>query len=455
MTNSFNLPLGGRASALLCCSAAVLLSACGGGADSGNVPQAQLAGHMASSEVAPGPIVAALPSETPSFSDAQAPEVEDSFSAPALFDIEASVGATDGPQAARQEAAPLANTYHLYVATTGSDSNPGSQSRPFRTIQRAANLAKPSTTVHVAPGTYRENVKTGVSGKASARIRYVSDRKWAAKVIGSGTEAMWANTADYTDIVGFDISGSGRLGILNRASYALMARNHVHHLTISGGCNDDGGAGINNGNYSSSDGDIIGNVVHDIGVPGKCSGVHGIYSSNLRGRINNNIVYRVSAYGIHLWHAADRVVVANNTVFANGAEKMGGGIIFGVGDKPGGVVMDHTRVINNIVYGNPAASIRQYCYPGVNCLGKHNIVANNLVHGNGSKISMLVGRAEETVTDDPEFVNYQANGRGDYRLRSTSPARNKGTASFAPKTDIVGTARPRGAAHDIGAYESN
>jgi hypothetical protein len=40
------------------------------------------------------------------------------------------------------------------------------------------------------------------------------------------------------------------------------------------------------------------------------------------------------------------------------------------------------------------------------------------------------------------------------RFPSTSPAVNKGTATSAPTTDIDFYARPRGAAHDIGAYES-
>jgi hypothetical protein len=446
MKNLLTFPLGSRASTALCCSAAVLLSACGGGADSGVT---QTAAQTTSDATSPAPAVVALPSDTPASSTAEPQELIDGLSFPA----DATTAAIDA-QADALTSAPMASIYNLYVATTGSDSNPGSQSRPFLTINRAANLARASTTIHVAPGTYRENVRTRVHGSATARIRYVSDTKWGAKVIGSGTEAMWNNSANYNDIVGFDISGSGRLGILNNGSYTLMAGNHVHHLTVSGGCNGGGGAGINNGNYNGSDGNIIGNVVHDIGVPGRCGGVQGIYSSNLRGLIYNNIVYRVSAYGIHLWHAANRVVIANNTVFANGAGGMGGGIIMGVGDSPGGVIMDYTKVINNIVYRNPAASIKQYCYSGQNCLGRNNVVANNLVYGNGSGIIMRVGSATGTVAADPQFVNYQANGSGDYRLRSTSPAINRGLSSSAPTTDILGVARPRGVAHDIGAYES-
>jgi parallel beta-helix repeat protein len=344
--------------------------------------------------------------------------------------------------------------FNLYVATTGSDSHPGSASAPFRTIQRAASLATPGTTVHVAPGVYRENVVTKVHGTAAARIRYVSDTKWGARIIGSGTEGMWTNHANYTDIVGFDISGPGRLGILNLASYTLMQGNHVHDLTVAGGCTGAGGAGISNANYSGSDSDIIGNVVHDIGVPGKCMGVQGIYASNLRVRIFNNIVYRASAWGIHLWHAADNVMIANNTVFENGSGDMGGGIVMGVGDSPGGKILTNTKVINNIVYHNPAKGIMQFCYSDHNCIGGGNVVAHNLVYGSAEEIIMRVGNATDTISADPQFVRYQANGTGDYRLKRTSPAIGKGTPTSAPATDIDHLARPRGPAIDIGAYEN-
>jgi hypothetical protein len=344
--------------------------------------------------------------------------------------------------------------YHLYVAPTGSDSNAGTKLSPFKTISKAASIAKPSTTVHVAAGTYYENVTTKTKGTASARIRYASDTKWGAKIIGNDTEFTWNNNGSYVDIIGFDITGSGRGGIVNYGSYTLISGNHVHNLTVSGGCTRNGGAGIDNANYSGSDGDIIGNVVHDIGVPGKCNGVQGIYSSNLRGRIYNNIVYRVSAWGIHLWHAADHVIIANNTLFQNGAGSMGGGIVIGTGDSPGGVILNNTKVINNIVYNNPAYGISEYCYSGQRCIGDTNTVANNLVYNNGKAITMRVGAAIGTIVADPQFINYQSNGAGNYRLKSSSPAVDKGISDGAPTTDIDNVSRSDGAP-DIGAYESN
>jgi hypothetical protein len=353
-------------------------------------------------------------------------------------------------------------TYHLYVdANKGSDSNPGTEKDPFLTIQRAADVVKPDTTVHVAPGIYKRNVTTTAQGTASARIRYVSDVKGAAVIVGNGTEAMWTNRGDYTDIVGFDISGTGRLGILNWASHTLISGNHVHDLTVSGGCTTNGGAGINNANYKGSDGDIIGNVVHDIGVPATCNGIQGIYTTNLRGRIYNNIVYRASAFGIHLWHAATDVIIANNTVFANGGVTsngniMGAGIEIGNGDSPGGVIVNNTKVINNISYDHAGYGIVEYCYKGQNCIGPNNTYANNLVYRNGGGISLRVGSATGTVIADPKFVNYQANGTGKYDLQKDSPAVDKGLSSAdAPAADINNVARPRGAAPDIGAHESH
>ena len=444
-----------RINTVLCCSAAVLLTACGGGMSDTDAGQTRTAAAVVDSATSQSDATVAAPAFGANASTAA---VADATDAGAVAAAEANPGTADGDTRLLAStvtvAAAAPSIYHLYVSTAGADSNTGTLAMPFRTITRAAKAAKPSTTVHVAAGPYNESVKTTLHGTATARIRYVSDTKWGAKVVGIGTEGMWTNNGNYTDIDGFDISGPGRLGILNYASYTLMSNNHIHNLRITGGCTGSGGAGIVNANYSGSDGDIIGNVVHDIGVPGSCNGVQGIYSSNLRGKIYNNIVYRVSAFGIHLWHAATGVVIANNTVFANGSSGMGGGIVTGSGDSPGGMQLKDTKVINNIVYNNPGVSITQYCYSGVNCIGTGNITANNLVYGNGRGISLKTGTATGTIALNPLFVNYQANGTGNYRLRSSSPAANKGLASSAPTYDIDNVARPKGAALDIGAYES-
>ena len=53
-----------------------------------------------------------------------------------------------------------ATTY--YVAPTGADANDGSSARPFKTIQRAADIVNPGDTVIVRKGTYTDPAQAKV-----------------------------------------------------------------------------------------------------------------------------------------------------------------------------------------------------------------------------------------------------------------------------------------------------
>jgi hypothetical protein len=307
-------------------------------------------------------------------------------------------------------------------------------------------MAQPGDVIHVLPGTYGA-VTTSTSGTASSRIRFVSDTKWGALIRTTGVQQMWYNTGNYLDIVGFDLSGDGRLGILNEGSFVRTIGNNVHNIPAP--CTSDGGAGIDNANYAASDDDVIGNVVHDIGpTMGSCNTAQGIYQSNLRGHIYNNIVYRVSAWGISLWHAANNVTISGNLLFNNGGPGVGGGIIVGDGDSPGGVTDDYTVVTNNIVVHNGGVGIEED-----GAVGSHNVYANNLLYQNYAAFALLYNTAVGTLSVDPQLVNYQPDGSGNYQLAVGSPAINAGTNQGAPSNDFAGGARPVGGAYDIGAYE--
>jgi hypothetical protein len=295
-------------------------------------------------------------------------------------------------------------------------------------------------------------VTTNISGTASGRIRFISDVKWGAKVRTTGVPQVWQNNANYVDIVGFDVSGDGRLGILNEGSFVHIIGNLVHDIPAATNAADgSGGAGIDNDNFSASDNDVIGNVVHDIGNPAVQSyEIQGIYHSNLRGHIMNNIVYRAQAWGIHLWHAANAVVVANNLVFQNGE----GGIIIGAGDAPGGITNNNTMVVNNMVIYNATswgAGLAIYEYGST---GTANRYVNNLIWGNTQGIVLLNGLAASgTINADPLLVNFKADGTGDYHLQSTSRAINSGATLDCPTMDFAGAPRPFGTGPDIGVYE--
>lgn len=70
---------------------------------------------------------------------------------------------------AHLDAAPT--TY--YVATTGSDNNPGTQAAPFRTLSRGVTVLQPGDTLRVGPGTYTEtldNIPSGTSWSSTVAV---------------------------------------------------------------------------------------------------------------------------------------------------------------------------------------------------------------------------------------------------------------------------------------------
>lgn len=341
---------------------------------------------------------------------------------------------------------PVKGSSHLYVAPTGSDSNPGTASQPFRQVSKAASVASAGTVVHVAAGSYGPVTSTR-SGTSTAPITFVSTTKWGAKISAPGQTNAWTNSAGWIVIQGFDIADSKYSGIMSTASNGRFLGNHIHHMTPPD-CSR-GGAGIELQNYSGSNNDSIGNVVHDIQVAGDCARIHGIYyQSPNAGRILNNIVYQTAGWGVHLWHNANTITISNNTVFNN---KKGGMVIGGSleGNDLAPGVASNVTVTNNVVVNNSDWGIRE-----MGRVGK-NTYANNLVYGNSAGGYSIIGGSTPTgtVTSDPQFVNYQAASGGDYHLRSTSPAIDKGTSTGAPAYDMDFAPRPQGSAMDIGAYE--
>jgi len=86
----------------------------------------------------------------------------------------------------------------LHVATTGKDSNPGTSSAPFRTIQHAADLAQPGDTITVHAGVYRERI-TPPRGGTSNKARIVYQAAPGEKVTITGAEPVGNWTKDQND----------------------------------------------------------------------------------------------------------------------------------------------------------------------------------------------------------------------------------------------------------------
>src|SRR5260221_9040634 len=166
-------------------------------------------------------------------------------------------------------------TTDLYIETTGSDSNSGTQSSPFKTILKASQAAQPGTTVHVAAGTYYGGFETTASGTASAPIHYVSDTKWGAMIVAGANsrDTAWDNRGAHVIIDGFQVDGSHAAawvqGIYSAGSYSVIENSNVHNIAQHASTSASGSAIALDGYYWGRHIDAIGNLVHDIGPTGR------------------------------------------------------------------------------------------------------------------------------------------------------------------------------------------
>jgi len=359
--------------------------------------------------------------------------------------------------------APL-NSTDRYVATNGSDGNDGSACHPWATLQKASSAAQPGWIIHIMPGTYPQSaaLSTSNSGVASAPITFVgadynlATRSWPVKIVLTGADStVWSITGAYVTIEGIDLSSnySGTYnGIKSSAAYTVVKNSHIHNIV-----NDGQGACVVGGTGSDYY-TVINNEINNCGTSiGTTAGklIHGIYLHGYYSTIENNLIYRAAGTGIQLysygvnhpnqepWHS----IITSNTIFYCGKG------ITASADQNG--YADYNFIGNNIVaflvdVDTPSYGIYN---TGAN-YGTHNTITNNLVWSVPDARYIGTGLTyTNDVNADPQFVNYQNDGSGDYHLGAASAAIDAGTSQNAPSIDFEGTVRPQGNAPDIGAYE--
>ena len=397
----------------------------------------------------------------------------------------------------------LAQNQYYVNSAAGSDSNDGSQTRPWRTIQHADSallLGQGGTIVHVAPGTYSGPITTNKAGTASGRLVWLSDTKWGAKV----TNANWQINGNYVDLNGFDLTspGSGGYGVFVglQTSFVHILNNNMHDFT-TGDCGSYGvitdGRANPPGPNPGGDNWIIGNVVrhagnYNFGVY-NCVTLHGIYSTGPRDIIQNNIISGITGWAIKRNAYAGAGVISNNTIFNNG----GGISPTELSDDGFLAIWDYNTVSNNIIVNNgvDAPNGGRFGIDFYHVTGTHNVVTNNLIYGNkpsdyghhdvacsgGTPISGsdADGTAGGCPSSSPKsdagpavtFTNFQSDTNStpasnysvdNYQIKAGSNAIQNGTTNCAsspglspcvPTLDIVGVIRLSGSTLDIGAYE--
>lgn len=142
--------------------------------------------------------------------------------------------------------AAFAQTESFYVSTTGNDANPGTLSAPWRTIQHAADTARPGSTVNVRGGIYEERVTINVSGNANDGFITFRSNPGETAVFEGGhltpdrrSGMLVIHDKSYIRIEGFEIrnfrTAEHRLtplgiSVTGAGSHIELLHNNVHHI---------------------------------------------------------------------------------------------------------------------------------------------------------------------------------------------------------------------------------
>lgn len=407
----------------------------------------------------------------------------------------------------------LAHGATYYVGPNGSDVNPGTETQPWHTIQKAAATLTAGDTVYVKEGTYNEKVVPENSGSPGNYIVYAAYPGDTVILDGTNITPDWHDALftiegkSYIKISGFTIINSlsphGSEGIYLKEGlhqhHIIIERNYFYNIRGPAICaySCDYLIIVNNEitevNVDASSGEAISVYdIHEFQIKG--NHIHRTYKEGIdaqassNGRIYQNHIHNISGIGIYLdaWDGPDdNIDIYQNILHDNG----GDGICIAIEQEGGS--LRNIGIYNNIVYNNAASgiSIASYFFP----TPRENIkIMNNVLYGNGDD-GIYVGEVavknsvirnnicsknrghqiasyspsmitidhnlidgptqicgHDALIGDPRFVNAsQAN----FHLKEDSPAIDKGWALDAPGDDFDGNPRPQGSAYDIGAFE--
>lgn len=325
----------------------------------------------------------------------------------------------------------------IFVDINGNDLNDGSQSKPYRTLKKAALEAKAGTTVFIRNGIYNEKLSVIHSGTKSKPVIFQAYKN--EKVVLSGkkmksadgvTSIITIKNKNYVTISGLTIQDLTTkqkdetvmgIYVTGSSSHITLEKNHVKRIKTL--AEDGNGHGIAiYGTGSMRDIKILGNTVEDLTLGASESLV---LNGNIDGfKIENNVVRRSNNIGIDLIgfegvsndKKVDFVrngVVINNKVYeissygnpAYGENYAAGGIYVDGGknitiekntlykndigievtSEHAKKYADNIKVLNNTIYNNFFTGISIGGYDKKRGGTKNSIISHNIIYRNDTK----------------------------------------------------------------------
>ena len=326
----------------------------------------------------------------------------------------------------------LAQAATYYVAKSGNDSNPGTETKPWLTIQKAADTMVAGDIVYVKEGNYSQKLIIRTFGTSFDNM--VSYLAYPGDTPIIDGQIYFSEGASYNKFNGFKIIGNQSFANINMEA-SNADHNIISNCVIEGDGNGGGGIG-----YSG-----IGNIFEGNNIS---KGGHGFHpgGGDVDGTIiKNNIIHDMIGHGVAAVGGKNEKVIGNIVYNCRKGTNVGGtGIFFGT-QSP-----ENVWVEGNIVYGNeigeitvegPNATVINNTAvtmnPGVSktyiLLGSNLTVKNNIGYrtGDGKQVVLL---PKDAITDyncwfnpeEPKCISryydsmtlpqYQAYGQGAHSI---------------------------------------
>jgi Right handed beta helix region len=349
------------------------------------------------------------------------------------------------------------NNTSFYVSTSGSDTTPGTQAAPWRTVQHAADVARAGTTVNVRGGIYQELVTIKSSGNATDG--YITFRSYPGETAVLDAEhltpigrsaVLTIHDKSYVKIEGFEIRNYRTpehrimplgISVMGAGSHVELLKNNVHHIENTFPGRDrpgSGGNGFGIAVYGTdaktpiSDLIIDGNEVHHLKTGSSESLVVNGNVTNFR--ITHNVVHDNNNIGIDVIGfertapdpSVDQArdgVVSENLVYditskgnpAYGQDQSSDGIYVDGGTR----ILIERNVIHDVDFGIELASEHR------NRATSYVTARNNLIyHSNTAGISIGGYAPERGHTEHCIVVNNTlydndtaATGSGEFQMQ--------------------------------------
>lgn len=310
----------------------------------------------------------------------------------------------------------ITNAATYYVATTGGDTNPGTLTQPWKTVQKAANTLVAGDTAYLRGGTYNEyNIRFANSGTSGNPITIKGYPGETAIIDGGFTSASDLVTVAIFDIdgehyitldgltimrgkkanvrIGYDFSTTNitirNCDIMNVAAYdnsgnifinaltdnILIENNKLHGRAATSNLNGNGIQIFNAGNLIIRNNEFYNsisapqNTWTQVGIKYKHSVENGATTI-----IENNLIYNQAVYGMHI-NKRD-TIMRNNIIYNTG---FAGIRIFEEASSCDKLVSSYNQILKNTIVDVGAGmwlDRSASCEGAINTVIRDNIIYN-------------------------------------------------------------------------------